>query len=139
MEQAMKALKIIAIVMVVGYIGLVIAFESWLGYSQPQFPNTIVITTTDSDGEQHQRVVSRLESNGNTYVAVNHWPRAWYHRILENPNVTVTTEEGTNPFTATEVDGDEHDQVQADNPTGIVFRILTGFPPRYFIRFDPVS
>lgn len=133
----MKALKITAIVIVVGYILLVAGFETWLGITQPQGGSTIVITTTDDDGEQHDRVVSRLESGGNMYVAVNHWPRAWYYRLLDNPDVQVTMDESIADYTAVEVDGEEHDQVQADNPTGIVFRILTGFPPRYFVRLDP--
>ncbi len=133
----MKVVKITAIVLVVGYVGIVVAFESFLGYTQPQFPNTIVITTVDDAGDKHDRVVSELESNGHYYVAVNHWPRAWYYRILDNPDVTVTTERETGDYTAVEVMGSEHDQVQSDNPTSLGFRILTGFPPRYFIRLDP--
>lgn len=134
----MKALKITAIVVVVGYVALVAAFESWLGYTQPQSPGrTIIISTFESDGAQHDRVVSRLESGGNMYVAVNHWPRAWYYRLLDNPNVTVSMEDGTADYLAIEVSGAEHDQVQADNPTGLMFRFLTGFPPRYFVRLDP--
>lgn len=135
----MKALKITAIVILVGYPLLVIAFETWLGISQPQSDRTIVITTTDDDGQSHDRVVSLLETNDQMYVAVNHWPRAWYYRLLDNPDVQVTMDGETGDYTATEIAGSEEETVEADHPTGIVFRILTGFPPRYFVRLDPVS
>ena len=73
----MKALRIFAIALLV-YAGIVFAFESLLGYFQPANESTLVITTTDSDGETHQRVVARMENEGHLYVSANHWPRAWY-------------------------------------------------------------
>ena len=79
----MRAVRIIAILVLV-YAGLVVAFESLLGYYQPSSQGTIVITTTDADGETHDRVVSRLDSDGQLYVAANHWPRAWYNQALAN-------------------------------------------------------
>ena len=131
----MKFAKIVGILLVV-YIVIVTAFESLLGYFQPAGGNTIVISTADEDGS-HDRVVSLLESNDNKYVAVNHWPRAWYYRALENPDIHATIDGVKNPYRAVAVDDDdEHDRVQSDNPTGVVFRILTGFPPRYFVRLD---
>ena len=90
----MKAVKIIAILAAV-YVGIVVLFESLLGYFQPGGPGTIVITTVDGDGNTSDRVLSGLENNEQMYVAVNHWPRAWYHRLLENPNVKVTIDAGT--------------------------------------------
>ena len=104
----MKAAKRIAIALVV-YIGLVIAFESLLGFFQPAGQGTLVITTTAADGTQDGRVVARLESDDQLYVAA----------------------------TAVPVTGAEHDRVDADHALGVVFRILTGFPPRYFVRLDP--
>lgn len=134
----MKAFKFLAILAVV-YVVIVVLFETLLGYFQPEAPGTVVITTTDTAGATHDRVVSELESGGGMYVAVNHWPRAWYRRLRDNPNVQVTRGGETGDYIAVVVEGDEHDRVAADNPTGIVFRILTGFPPRYFVRFDPAS
>jgi hypothetical protein len=55
----MKALKIVAIVVLV-YVGIVVAFESFIGIVQPTSGPTIVITTFDPDGTAHDRVVSRL-------------------------------------------------------------------------------
>ena len=134
----MKALKILGILLLV-YVLIVVLFESLLGYFQPQAPGTLVITTTGDAGSTHDRVVSGLESDGKLYVAVNHWPRAWYGHVKANPNVQVNRAGETRDYVAALVTGDERDRVAADNPTGPVFRILTGFPPRHFVRLDPAS
>jgi hypothetical protein len=132
----MKALKIAAVVALV-YLGIVVAFESSIGYFQPTSGSTLVITTFDEGGTPHDRVVSRLESDGRLYVAANHWPRAWYERALENPEVQATLGGEKRDYRAVPVTGVEHDRVDDDNSLGVVFRILTGFPPRYFVRLDP--
>ena len=132
----MKALKIVAIAVLV-YVGIVVAFESLIGYFQPTAGSTLVITTFDGSGTPHDRVVSRLESNGQLYVAANHWPRAWYNRALENPEVQVTLDGEKGDYRAIPVADVEHDRVDRDNSLGVVFRVLTGFPPRYFVRLDP--
>ncbi|MEX2131548.1 MAG: hypothetical protein WD772_08670 [Pseudohongiellaceae bacterium] len=127
--------KILVILLLI-YAGIVIAFESLLGYTQPAGQGTLVITTFN-EGEPHSRVVARLESNGQLYVAANHWPRAWFRQALANPEVQVTLDGLTSDYRAVRVEGAEHDQVDSDNALGLVFRILTGFPPRYFVRLDP--
>jgi hypothetical protein len=132
----MKALKIVAIV-VLSYLGIIVAFESLIGYFQPAAGSTLVITTFDKDGTSHDRVVSRLESDGQLYIAANHWPRAWYNRALENPDVQVTLDGEKRDYRAVPVTGAEHDRVDDENSLGVTFRILTGFPPRYFVRLDP--
>ena len=132
----MKAVKMIAIMLLV-YIGIVAAFESLLGYFQPTSQSTLVITTTDEDGTTKDRVLARLESNGQLYVAANHWPRAWYKQALENPNVQVTLDGEKGAYLAVPVTIEEHDRVNGENSHGLGFRILTGFPPRYFVRLDP--
>jgi hypothetical protein len=119
------------------YGGLVVAFESMIGYFQPSSEDTLVITTTAADGNTSDRVLARLESNGQLYVAANHWPRAWYLQALENPNVQVTLDETQEAYLAMPVSEEEHERVSRENAHGIVFRILTGFPPRTFIRLDP--
>jgi hypothetical protein len=131
----MKALKIVAIVALV-YVGIVVAFESLIGIFQPKAGPVLVITTFDVDGTAHDRVVTRLESDGQLYVAANHWPRAWYERALENPEVVVTLEGQRGEYRAVPVTGAEHDRVDRENALGAGFRILTGFPPRYFVRLD---
>jgi hypothetical protein len=131
----MKALKIVLIALVV-YVGVVVAFESLIGYFQPESGSVLVITTFDADGNGHDRVVSRLESDGKLYVAANHWPRAWYERALANPEVQIRQEGTPGDYRAAPVTGAEHDRVQQTNPLPAVFRVLTGFPPRYFLRLD---
>jgi hypothetical protein len=132
----MKALKILLIVVVV-YAGIVAAFESLIGFMQPQQGTAIVITTFDADKTPHDRVVSKLEADGKTYIAANHWPRAWYRRVLANPEMQATIDGEKRNFTAVPVTGAEHDRVNEVNKLPIFFRILTGFPPRYFVRLDP--
>lgn len=131
----MKALKIVAIVIGV-YVGIVVLFESLIGTFQPTAGSVLVITTFDADGSPHDRVVSRLESDGQLYVAANHWPRAWYNRALENPEVQITLDDGKGDYRAIPVSGTEHDRIDAENSLPLPFRILTGFPPRYFVRLD---
>ncbi len=132
----MKAVKLIAVSFLV-YVGIVIAFESLIGYFQPAGETTLVITTTAEDGTPNDRVLSRLESNGQLYVAANHWPRAWYNRALENPNVQVTLDGEKGNYLAVPATEEEHDRVNGEHSLGMMFRMLTGFPPRYFVRLDP--
>jgi hypothetical protein len=132
----MKALKIVATVALI-YVGIVVAFETLIGYFQPTAGSTLVITTFEGDGTPHDRVVSGLESDGQLYVAANHWPRAWYDRALENPEAHVTLDGEKSDYRAVPVTGEEHDRVDSKNSLGVVFRILTGFPPRHFVRLDP--
>ncbi len=132
----MKAAKRIAILFLV-YVGIVVGFESTIGYFQPAGKTTLVITTTAEDGTPNDRVLARLESNGQLYVAANHWPRAWYNRALENPNVQVTLDGEQGDYLAVPVTEEEHNRVNGENSLGMMFRMLTGFPPRYFVRLDP--
>lgn len=133
-----KAVKRIAIVVAV-YVGIIVAFESLGGFFQPTDETTLVITTLGKDGRPRDRVLTRLESQGLLYVAANHWPRAWYHRALENPKVQVTQDGETANYVAVPVTRKEQDRVNADNRLGILFRIVTGFPPRYFFRLEKDS
>ena len=74
------------------YAGLVFTFESLLGYFQPAGQGTLVITTSAEDGSLSDRVLAHLESDGQLYVAANHWPRTWYTNALANPNVHVSVD-----------------------------------------------
>lgn len=134
----MKIVKRIVIFLVI-YAGIITAFESMIGFFQPEAGTTLVIETTAEDGSSSDRVLARLESGGKTYVAANHWPRAWYNQALANPHVRATWDETTQEFLAVPIPagGAEHERVYQDNNPGMAFRILTGFPPRYFLRLDP--
>ena len=133
-----KPLKI-AIILLVLYALLVVLFESSLGYFQPENASTLQIATINADGTVNQRILARIDSAGQLYVAANHWPRAWYREALATPSVEVNLESGQGSYIAVPVEGAEHDSVNADNSLGLMFRMLTGFPPRYFLRLDPAG
>ena len=132
----MGRFKLLVIVFTL-YVGIVAAFESLIGYLQPMPESTLVITTFDGDGTSHDRVVSKLESGGQLYVAANHWPRAWFERALANPKVKATIDGKQNDYEAILVLREEHDRVDAEHPLPLAFRIVTGFPPRHFVRLEP--
>jgi len=132
----MKALQIIGISLII-YVAVVVLFESLLGFFQPQANSTMVITTFEEDGTAYDRVVARLESEGQLYVAVNHWPRAWYRRMLRNPAVRITADGETGEYRAVQLTGEEYDRINDEHSLGPVFRILTGFPPRHLFRLEP--
>ncbi len=132
-------MRLLKIVLILGgiYVGIVATFESLLGYFQPADAQTMVITTFDADGVGSDRVVARLETDGQLYVAANHWPRAWYRAALANDRVEITFAGITAPYRAVLLQGAEHDRIDADHALPLGFRILTGFPPRYLMRLDP--
>ena len=134
----MKLVKILVIAAVV-YVGIVVLFESLLGWVQPAGGGTIVITTYDPDGTAHDRVVSRLDHEGKLFIAANHWPRAWYHRVLANPKISVTADGAKADYTAVPITGAEYDAVNGAHALPIFFRILTGFPERLLVRLDPAA
>ena len=129
----------IAVIVAAAYVLLVVAFESMLGYFQPSGGDSIVIITTDDAGNSHDRVLSRRDIDGNIYVAANHWPRQWYSHAVERPQVEVATDTGgeAQPYLAVPLAGDELDRVAEIYDAGLVFKFLTGFPPRRFLRLDP--
>ena len=131
----MGVVKMAGIVLL-AYVGIVVAFESMLGFFQPQNASTIIITTMDGDGSAEERVVSPIDDGGHLYVSANHWPRSWYKRALANPEVQVTRDDEKGEYLAVPVTGSEHDRLARDHAHGVFFRILTGFPPRYFLRLD---
>ena len=133
----MSLVKKVLLIVLAIYIGIVVIFESWLGYSQPQGEGMVIINTTSDEGATSRRVVSLLNSNDSLYIARNHWPKRWYDQALANPEISVESADMTNNYLAVPVTGDEYNRVDSDNPLPTFFRFLTGFPPRYFIRLDP--
>ena len=59
----MRAVKIGGIVLV-SYVLIVVAFESLIGFFQPEGPDTLVLTTVDENGAAIDRVLQSLHSNG---------------------------------------------------------------------------
>lgn len=133
----MKALRLLTVLLAV-YVVVVFAFESLLGYFQPQAGTTMVITTFELDGTSHSRVVARLELDDQLFVAVNHWPRAWYRRMQRNPLVEISFDGSTGDYRAVQLSGTDYSRVNSEHGLPFVFRLLTGFPPRHLFRLDPV-
>jgi hypothetical protein len=99
--------------------------------------DTIVITTFDGDGKSYDRVLSPIEDDGQLFISVNHWPRAWYWRVLDNPNVTVTRGGQKTDYTAVRLSGAERDYMFEEHGFPWPVYIFTGFAPREFLRLDP--
>jgi hypothetical protein len=133
-----RLLKIVAALAIV-YVVIVAGFESLLAYFQPAGGNTIKITTFDTEGNGNTRVVSRLDHEGHLHIAANHWPRAWYRQVLANPRIDVEIEGSVQSFSAIPVTPEDHAELQAAHPHSLQFRLLTGFPPRRFVRLEPTA
>jgi hypothetical protein len=118
----MRAAKWIGIILGI-YVAIVILFESFLGYVQP--PAT--------EMPYPMLVLDRI------YVSAHHWPRAWYHRAVANPDVTVAFDDGTagGAYTAVPVDGEEAERVKSAYRFPLPMRALMGFAPRDVMRLDP--
>lgn len=132
-------IKILLIVLGL-YVALVVVFETWLGYAQPRGEENLVITLTEDDGSKTERVLSLFESQGEMYLAANHWPRAWFSQVKQNPDVHIEfggeRAAQSGEYTVVPVQGADHDRVLEDNRLPFVARFLMGFPPREFLRLD---
>jgi hypothetical protein len=139
----MDAVKWLAIVLG-AYLGLVVAFEGLvvtMGHRQAgrglqPGEDWLVITTADADGS-NDTVLAGVESGGHLYIAANHWPRSWYDRAIKNPDIDLTRAGEKMPYRAVPVSGEERVRIALDYQLPWVIRLLTGFPPRSFLRLDP--
>jgi hypothetical protein len=132
----MKLVKIVA-VLFAAYVAMVMVFEVVIGYVQPGMDIGIVLTTTDSQGKTFDRMLAGVRMDDRLYVSANHWPRSWYNRALANPAVEVTVDGKRSPYTAIPLAGPELDRIAEKYRFGFVFRFITGFAPRRFLRLDP--
>ncbi len=135
-----KAAKRVAFLFL-AYAGIVISFESMIVVTGPSpvtnlpFP-VLVITTIAEDGTSKDRALAILESKGQIFVSTNHWPRGWYYRALENPNVQVTMDGVTADYLAVPATEAECVRVNLEHPFPLALRFLTGFPPQFLLRLD---
>ena len=114
--------------MLLVYLGSIVYFEARLGYFQPQGSTSLVIATFNDDNDRHERVLRLERIDGQNYIAVNHWPRAWYHQALDNPEVEVKMpgEESFAPYLAVPIGGEEEQRVAEQYPVSFNFRFRTG-------------
>mgnify|MGYP003334501657 CR=1 FL=1 len=133
----------ILLILIATYVGIVVVFESLLGYYQPKGEENLVITVTEDDGSQSQRVLSLFQSEGELYLAANHWPRAWFRQVLKEPDVHIEfggeRSGQSGDYVAIPVDEVDHERVLNDNRIPFFGRFLMGFPPREFVRIEPVT
>jgi hypothetical protein len=128
------------------YVALIVAFESlvlFMGKRQADRglrPDELwlALTTTDAQGP-HVTIVAGVEVDGQLYVSANHWPRGWYHRALAHPEVEVERAGKRGPYRAVPVEGPERARVVEQYRLPFPLRILSGFPPRSFLRLVPVE
>lgn len=140
MRRSTRVILSTVVVLVLGYAAWVAHFEWRLGRDQPQGATSLVIGTTRDDGSTHERVLSRLvDDDGSLYVAVNHWPRAWYRQAVANPQVRITMDGDTRDYLAIPVEGEQHDYLMERFPIRFSSRLQMGFAPRYFLRLEPVA
>ena len=104
---------------------------------QPETDTTIVLTTATPDGTTHERVLSPIDVDGTLFVSANHWPRAWFRRALEVPDVTVRRGGETRRYTAVPVSEEERERIHMEAGFPALGVLLTGFAPREFLRLDP--
>ena len=131
-------------VAVAGYLAIILLFEVMvvvLGSRQAaeeEPPEAPFIAIENSDGsDPHNVIVGAVEVDGALYVSANHWPRRWYHRLVENPEVDVTRDGERAAYRVVPVDGAERERVVSEYTLPLIVRVLTGFPPRAFLRLDP--
>jgi hypothetical protein len=141
----MKAIQLLAFALA-AYLGVIAGFECLVGVLGKRQAERglepgedwIVITTTDSGGSPRDTVVAGFESGGRLYAAANHWPRAWYRRALARPEVEVARGGAEKqPYRALPLAGEERDRIAREYALPFAIRLLTGFPPRAFLRLDP--
>lgn len=105
---------------------------------QPEIEgSTIVLSTVGEDGEVHDRVLSPIDHDDQLFVSANHWPRAWYHRALEHPDVRVTRGGQTRDYRAVPVSEQERERLLDETDFPMLAYVFTGFAPRQFLRLDP--
>lgn len=135
----MRYVKIIAVLLVLAYIGRVVYFETWLGITQPESDRTMMLTTFDDDGEGHDRIVTQIWVDDELYVGVNHWPRLWFWRLQSNPEVEITMDGEPRRYRATRVEGEVYERVDTARPLSLSFRFKAGFPPRRIVQLEALE
>ena len=126
-------------VLFLGYVSYVVNFEVNLGINQPMGRTSIIIATFNDDGDRHERVLRLEQVDGNNYIAANHWPRAWYRQALNNPAVEIKMpEQEFAAYRAVPLEGAELEMIKEAYPIGFSGRFRMGFPPRRFMRLDPI-
>jgi hypothetical protein len=99
-----KAARIMAAVLV-GYVGLALAFDAFIGVSQIALGGPEgVLRTIDEKGQVHETRMIVLQDGDVTWVQSGHHFRGWYHRLVRNPEVELVVGEEVRPYRAVPLD-----------------------------------
>ena len=134
----MKYLNIMLCILA-GYTVLVLLAETLVWRIQPTMDGGVTITVTPDGYTPIQRHLYGFERDGTLFVSSNHWFRKWYIAALKNPDVEITRDGVTRPFTAEAVHGEEHERLSREYSMGFVLRLICGFAPSKFLRLEPQS
>jgi hypothetical protein len=99
-----KAARIMAAVLV-GYVGLALAFDAFVGVSQIALGGPEgVLRTIDEKGQVHETRMIVLQDGDVTWVQSGHHFRGWYHRLVRNPEVELVVGDEVRPYRAVPLD-----------------------------------
>ena len=123
-----------------GYAALVVALESFVGFAQFEARKPLEIITTDEGGADRSRMVFRFEEGGRVYASAHHWPRRWYRDAVAQERIEAVIDGVRADYRAVPIeDPTEFARLEEAFPLPFAFRALTAFPPRSFLRLDPVE
>lgn len=120
-----------------GYFVLIAIIELLVWRLQPNYEDSLLITTTRSDGATTTRRLARFQYDGKLYVSSNHWFRRWYYQALEHPIVDIEHDGVSMRMGVVDVTGEEHNEVLNHYDMGFALRLLCGFAPSRFLRLEP--
>ena len=85
-------------------------------------------------------MLGRFEDGNRIFASAHHWPKSWYHEAIDQREVEAIINGVRGRYFAVAIgDASEHARLSRVFPLPFAFRFLTGFPPRAFLRLDPVS
>lgn len=139
-----KALKVCAFVLL-AYLLVVVGIETFVVYmgkshaerGVSEDEDWLTLTTQDEAGKAKDSIMGGVRIDNHLYVAANHWPRAWLHRAIARPDVLVTLDGVQSEYRVGALEPTERERVAEVYKFPFLFRMLTGFPPRVFLRLDP--
>jgi len=97
----MKRAARITLAVLVGYVGLALAFDAFIGVSQIALGGPEgVLRTVDEKGQVHETRMIVLQDGDVTWVQSGHHFRGWYHRLVRNPEVELVVGDEVRPYRA---------------------------------------
>jgi hypothetical protein len=101
----MKKVARITAAVLVGYVGLALAFDAFVGVSQIALGGPEgVLRTIDEKGQVHETRMIVLQDGDVTWVQSGHHFRGWYHRLVRNPEVELVVGDEVRPYRAVPLD-----------------------------------